>query len=303
MFGHITFAERRALCVRPRYLHVNLSYYQQLPRHFEFAKDGISELKMLMRSRQLLLLMSVGLNVVTGLYAVCLECTRPCPSQLGPPICPPDGTNQARTPLYHPRKQFFSCGRNWNRPTIQAYLANLRDIGCPEQTIRDIIIADVNALYAKRRLAEIPTPGPGEWWRAEPDTNFVQEANVKAATLEQERRALLAHFARPQLWTPRTPAPPVLVALNGQVLGELTPRKRRTWCRTSSRVRNERTQAYIDAPKNRRQAGRSPPPSLAWARKYAPNLPKPSPRRNSRNSCCAIRTTPRPCARSCRALK
>src|SRR4051812_22680940 len=28
------------------------------------------------------------------------------------------------------------------------YIANLRTIGCPEQTIRDIIVADVDLLYA-----------------------------------------------------------------------------------------------------------------------------------------------------------
>jgi hypothetical protein len=32
------------------------------------------------------------------------------------------------------------------------YLANLRRIGCPEQTIRDIITTDVDSLYADRRL-------------------------------------------------------------------------------------------------------------------------------------------------------
>ena len=29
----------------------------------------------------------------------------------------------------------------------RAYIANLRSIGCPDATIRDIIVADVNALY------------------------------------------------------------------------------------------------------------------------------------------------------------
>jgi hypothetical protein len=31
------------------------------------------------------------------------------------------------------------------------YVANLRGIGCPEQTVRDIITADVHSLYGKRR--------------------------------------------------------------------------------------------------------------------------------------------------------
>ena len=33
------------------------------------------------------------------------------------------------------------------------YIANLRAIGCPEETIRDIIIADVNKLFASRKRA------------------------------------------------------------------------------------------------------------------------------------------------------
>src|SRR4029077_16837798 len=47
------------------------------------------------------------------------------------------------------RRQFFS----WTQvesPDYPPYIANLREIDCPEQTIRDIIIADVNALFAKR---------------------------------------------------------------------------------------------------------------------------------------------------------
>jgi hypothetical protein len=33
----------------------------------------------------------------------------------------------------------------------RSYIANLRGIGCPEQTIRDIITADVDSVFAKRR--------------------------------------------------------------------------------------------------------------------------------------------------------
>jgi hypothetical protein len=33
----------------------------------------------------------------------------------------------------------------------RAYIANLRNIGCPERTIRDIITADIDSLYASRR--------------------------------------------------------------------------------------------------------------------------------------------------------
>ena len=42
------------------------------------------------------------------------------------------------------------------------YIANLRAIGCPEQTIRDIIIADVNKLYAARENPLKTKPKPGQ---------------------------------------------------------------------------------------------------------------------------------------------
>jgi len=52
------------------------------------------------------------------------------------------------------------CGSNLSRATsLLSFIANLREIGCPEQTIRDIIIiADVNQLYAEKGLLEIVSP-------------------------------------------------------------------------------------------------------------------------------------------------
>ncbi|MCS7090752.1 MAG: LysM peptidoglycan-binding domain-containing protein [Verrucomicrobiota bacterium] len=124
---------------------------------------------------------------------------------------------------YIPRRQFF----HWSEiesPDYAIYVANLRAIGCPEQTIRDIIVADVNALFARRRALEIWTPLQ-EWWRAEPDPDKLAEAQAKLAALETERRALLTRLLGPQ-WEsadqvslPR-PAQPGL-ALDGPLLGTL----------------------------------------------------------------------------------
>src|ERR1051326_8463047 len=55
------------------------------------------------------------------------------------------------------RRQFFSW-REVESPDYPTYITNLRNIGCPEQTIRDIIIADINSLYARRRAVELVTP-------------------------------------------------------------------------------------------------------------------------------------------------
>src|SRR5262245_51853843 len=44
------------------------------------------------------------------------------------------------------------------------YIANLRRIGCPESTLRDIIVADVNSLFAPRYAALSGTAPEMAWW-------------------------------------------------------------------------------------------------------------------------------------------
>lgn len=121
------------------------------------------------------------------------------------------------------RKQFFAW-QEVESDDYPTYIKNLRDISCPEQTIRDIIIADVNALYARRRALEVVTPDQ-QWWRAEPDTNTLQQATAQIRELEQERRDLLATLlganweAGDLLSLPRPTRP--AIPLDGPVLGLL----------------------------------------------------------------------------------
>jgi hypothetical protein len=70
------------------------------------------------------------------------------------------------------------------------YVRNLRAIGCPEATVRDIILADVDELFAARRLAELPNPRR-EWWRSDPDPERLREHAERRAALEADREALL----------------------------------------------------------------------------------------------------------------
>jgi len=72
----------------------------------------------------------------------------------------------------------------WSRiesPDYAVYMANLRGIGCPEQTVHDIIRADVENLYATKRkelhLDEQPAAGP--WSR-------LQESQLLATLLGEE---------------------------------------------------------------------------------------------------------------------
>lgn len=140
------------------------------------------------------------------------------------------------------RRQFFSW-QEVESPDYVEYIGNLRAIACPEQTIRDIIIADVNALYARRRATEIVTAAQ-QWWRSEPDTNIVHAALARSSELEQERRTLLARLLG-SMWEGgdlvSLPRPTRQgIALDGPVLGLLPGEVKQTveaiYLRTQDRI-------------------------------------------------------------------
>jgi hypothetical protein len=73
------------------------------------------------------------------------------------------------------------------------YIANLRAIGVPEETIRDIIIADVNKLYAGRLAALYPSPKDFKWWQTD-DRGSREERRDrerKRRELNEEKRTLI----------------------------------------------------------------------------------------------------------------
>ena len=75
------------------------------------------------------------------------------------------------------------------------YIANLRAIGCPEQTVRDIIVADVNALFEARRQALIQPPEDFKFWRAD-ETPFFSSAPAQKLHEQFEQLRLLAEEKR-----------------------------------------------------------------------------------------------------------
>jgi hypothetical protein len=74
------------------------------------------------------------------------------------------------------------------------YIENLRGFGCPEETIRDLIITDIAKLYAKRRAAlraQVPQPA---YWQAEGPLDQLAahpEILKQIRALDQEQRALV----------------------------------------------------------------------------------------------------------------
>src|SRR5436305_6744109 len=68
----------------------------------------------------------------------------------------------------------------------RTYIANLRRGGCPEKTIRDIIVADVNDLYAERIAKEITFPEQ-KWWLPQPDMDAFESGMSQLRALEAEK--------------------------------------------------------------------------------------------------------------------
>jgi|ERR1035437_9545890 hypothetical protein len=67
------------------------------------------------------------------------------------------------------------------------YTRNLRAIGCPEQTIADIITADVHAVFDGRR-AQVTSAEPIKFWQPGGGTEMARSEIVK---LDQEERTVL----------------------------------------------------------------------------------------------------------------
>lgn len=71
------------------------------------------------------------------------------------------------------------------------YVANLRAIGCPESTIRDIIVADVNKLFEAREKALLGPAPKFEYWKRQP-ANVISEDKLKERLqLVKEKRGVL----------------------------------------------------------------------------------------------------------------
>jgi hypothetical protein len=128
------------------------------------------------------------------------------------------------------------------------YIKNLREIGCPETTIRDIIVADVDQHYAHRKSEQTVT-NDFEWWRSEPNTNELQRISEQVAALDEERRLLLNRLLGPDWDKPDVElAAPIMsgIILAGPVLGELPEEAKRTVYDIAERAKTRRD-AYLDA--------------------------------------------------------
>jgi hypothetical protein len=87
----------------------------------------------------------------------------------------------------------FNWG-NLESSDYKTYMANLRAAGCPEETVRDIILADVDRLFAPRLAALRPKQEEFEFWKTgQSPYGAAQSAEErqKAREIYLEKQALL----------------------------------------------------------------------------------------------------------------
>jgi hypothetical protein len=128
--------------------------------------------------------------------------------------------------------------QNIESPDYDLYVLNLRGIGCPDTTVRDIIVADVNQLYARKRREMNTTTNDVKWWLSEPEAGELEAALARERALDQERRTLLNRLLGPD-WEQSPEREPEPVLLAGPVLGALTPEQKQAVQETVSRSRRQ----------------------------------------------------------------
>ena len=146
------------------------------------------------------------------------------------------------------RPQFFTW-RNVESQDYAVYVANLRALGMPETTIRDIIVADVDQIFAKRRRDEAAKQDI-EWWRSTPSPEAQSNTLARAEALEAERGALLARLLGEDWNKGQTEQQFAPLALTGPVLGNLSDELKANVQdiakRSADRVRDFFTQAQTN---------------------------------------------------------
>jgi hypothetical protein len=82
----------------------------------------------------------------------------------------------AATPAFH--------WRQIEHEDYRVYMANLRAVGCPEDTVRDILRGDIEALFAEKRRALVAPHQSEFWWRLL-DPGFESFVDLKLEQLNQ----------------------------------------------------------------------------------------------------------------------
>jgi RNA polymerase sigma factor (sigma-70 family) len=108
----------------------------------------------------------------------------------------------------------------------KAYIANLRAIGCPEETLRDIIRADVKKLFDARARAQMPKNQRFEYWK--PGSSIASLVNDDFVSRQRDLAVEKHLLLRQLLGTDVSNEPDLTPGLHvfDTVLDFMTPEKR-----------------------------------------------------------------------------
>jgi hypothetical protein len=146
---------------------------------------------------RLILILSICVNLaLAGVYFVSKRSAPSVSSPTAESVTPAKPTKSERERRAHLIVGGVTNDFRWTSvesDDYRQYIANLREIGCPEETIRDIIIADVNKLFAGRMMALYPSARDFKWWQTDDRSNRDErrERDRKRRDLNEEKRALI----------------------------------------------------------------------------------------------------------------
>lgn len=118
------------------------------------------------------------------------------PAPIAPLVAPPGTKAEAVVGTAATSSASIVTNRfNWSHvesADYQQYLANLRAIGCPEKTIRDILIPDIEKTFAIRVAKR---PGPTNFWACGPDREAADVSHrLELQVLRGEKSDLTRHL-------------------------------------------------------------------------------------------------------------
>lgn len=152
-----------------------------------------------MKARNLLILslvLNLGLISVASWLVKSRSCSITSVEKAQPGLAEP---KPVATPVAStPQLEKVAAGQHFDWRMVESedykkYIANLRSIGCPEETIRDIITADVKKLFDSRKKSASGSTNKFEFWKAgNMFAGMLDEEKIKQSQeLAKEKRALL----------------------------------------------------------------------------------------------------------------
>ncbi len=152
-----------------------------------------------MKANPSLLAASLIANVVLAGAALFLATRSPDPVPQPEPTPGPGATGgpleqkAAEKTVYVTNAAPFKADAQFDWQAVESddyreYIANLRAIGCPEQTIKDIIVADVNKLFEERRKEERKDLPKFQFWKTGNPVAMFMNKDRMQANMESDKK-------------------------------------------------------------------------------------------------------------------